>query len=102
MNKSWIPKNFDEVCRRAAGRRRYHATRQKKQFERQMKVLGELERADWENYGMGRMLARKLGVSEPTICRDIRHLRDLRRKLGPDAKKTITLGLSSFQTALDS
>lgn len=54
-----------------------------------MKVLSELERANWENYGKGRMLARELGVSEATISRDIRTMRALRIiRLGPQGMKS--------------
>ncbi len=83
MSKGWIPTNFADVCKRANGRRRYHAERQKVQWERQREVLSELEQANWETFGQGRRLARKLGVSEATISRDIRHWRALRIKLGP-------------------
>src|SRR5260370_22818777 len=99
MTKAWIPTNFDDVCKRAAGRRRYHAERQKIQWKRQLKVLSELEQANWETFGKGRMLARELGVSEATISRDIKHWRALRIKLGPEAIEIIPMGLKAWQAS---
>jgi predicted DNA-binding transcriptional regulator YafY len=81
MSKAWVPTSFNDICKRAAGRRRYHAGRQRAQFTRQLKVLKELQQANWENYGLGRRLAREFGVSEATVSRDIRHLRVVRIKM---------------------
>src|SRR5258708_33459296 len=99
MSKAWIPTNFTDVCKRAAGRRRYHAERQKIQWERRRRVLSELEQANWETYRMGRTLARKFEVSEATISRDVRHLRALRIKLGKDASEIIAVGLKAWQAS---
>jgi len=77
MTRAWIPKNFEEACKRAAGRRRYLAQRQKAQWGRQIEVLGELQKSNWETYGLGRALARSLRVSEATISRDIRQLKEI-------------------------
>jgi hypothetical protein len=98
MTKAWISTNFDEACKRAGGRRRYQAERQKAQWQRQVKVLRELEESNWESYGMGRMLAKRLGVSEATISRDLRHWRSMRRKLGADANEIIASGLRAWHS----
>lgn len=69
--------------------------RRKAQWERQVKVLSELVQSNWENYGKGRMLAKKLGVSEATISRDIRQLLKLRTLLGANANEILTRGFMS-------
>jgi hypothetical protein len=72
MSNRWtITTNRAEVCRRAAGRRRYHAQRR---FERDcrralvarmLRSRGRLERGDQAR------LAQELGVSEATVSRDV-------------------------------
>lgn len=81
MAKKWVPKNFDEVCKRAAGRRRYQAERRYAQDERQLVVLTELLRLEWRSYGFGRILAKNLSVDAATISRDIHYLRSWREGL---------------------
>lgn len=76
---SWIPKTFDAVCRRAAGRRRYHAQRRRERDKRQLIVLGVLVHLKWQSYGVGRLLANSLSVDPATISRDIQYLRKWRR-----------------------
>lgn len=76
---SWIPKTFDAVCRRAAGRRRYHAQRRRERDKRQLIVLGVLVLLKWQSYGVGRLLANSLSVDPATISRDIQYLRKWRR-----------------------
>jgi hypothetical protein len=78
---SWIPKTFDAACRRAAGRRRYHAQRRRARDKRQLTVLGVLVHLEWQSYGIGRVLANSLSVDPATISRDIQYLRKWRRSL---------------------
>jgi len=59
--------DFDSVCRRAGGRRRYNAAPKAKAEERREKVLETLERC---GYKVGRTAA-ALGVSRWTIRRDL-------------------------------
>jgi biotin operon repressor len=54
-----------------------------------MEVLRELELTSWGTYGMGRALAKKLGVSEATVSRDIQHLRAVRLDQGSEALKAL-------------
>lgn len=89
MSKAWIPSNFDEVRKRAAGRRRYHAERQAIQFKRRIKVLHAMENGT-QGYGAGVKLARVLGVSLATISRDMAHWHKFRAKLGESADNIIT------------
>jgi len=47
---------FDEVCRRAGGRRRYHAERARARDRRQLLVMSLLLQRNWKTYGYGRLL----------------------------------------------
>lgn len=78
---AWIPKTAEEAYRRAAGRRRYHAQRQKVQRQRQGVVLAALIERQWRTHGLGREMARKLEVDPATISRDIKTLTNRRALL---------------------
>ena len=78
---SWIPTTFDAACKRAAGRRRYHAQRRRARDKRQLIVLAVLLDLNWQSYGAGRILARSLAVDTATISRDIQYLRKWRTSL---------------------
>jgi hypothetical protein len=74
MGKPWgAPTSWDEVCRRAAGRARYHALRRFQRDLRRVEVMDKLV-----EYGLGpgvqARIARELGVSNATICRDMKAL----------------------------
>jgi hypothetical protein len=66
------PTAWDEVCRRAAGRRHYNsvrrfrATMRRGEVARLLRVQGGLTAR-----GTQATLARQLGVSRSTVCRDI-------------------------------
>jgi len=78
---TWIPKTFEEACRRAAGRRRYHAQKRRARDKRQLIILGVLVDLEWQSYGVGRVFADSLSVDPATISRDIQYLRKWRRSL---------------------
>lgn len=78
---SWIPKTFDAACKRAAGRRRYHAHRRRARDKRQLVIMGVLVQLNWNSYGLGRVLADYLSVDAATISRDIKYLRKWRTSL---------------------
>jgi hypothetical protein len=78
---AWIPKTFRGVCKRAAGRRRYHAQRRRERDKRQLIVLGVLVHLKWQSYGVGRILADSLSVDAATISRDIKYLRKWRTSM---------------------
>lgn len=87
---------FDQICRRAGGRRRYHAQRQKVQRERQMVLLALLVQLNWQNlYGMGYKLARALSVDGAQISRDINYLLQWRKSLINDLR--ISVGQSTSE-----
>ncbi len=68
------PMTFDEVCRRAGGRRRYHAERARVRNRRQLVVMAVLLKLNWKSYGYGGRLADALSVDRATISRDIGYL----------------------------
>jgi hypothetical protein len=80
MGSNWgAPTDFDTVCRRAAGRRRYNASRALRRLVRRWKV-SELVWKYLRQYGWFRgikaRVARELGVHRGTISRDWRALCD--------------------------
>lgn len=78
MGNTWAPtSDWETICRRASGRRRYNAVRQVQASVRRHKVAELL----WNYpsifaYGLQADIARKLGVSPSTICRDIQKILD--------------------------
>lgn len=80
-NMPWIPKTPDEVYRRAAGRRKYHAERRRVQAIRRGGVLSVLIDRQWEAHGIGRELAQRFKVDASQISRDIHHITSLRSQL---------------------
>jgi hypothetical protein len=72
---AWIPKTFEQACKRAAGRRRYNAQRQRARDQRQLGIMGILVELNWPRYGIGRKLAKVLSVDPATISRDLKYIR---------------------------
>jgi hypothetical protein len=76
--------DFDTVCKRAAGRRRYNAKRRAEARERYLQVLEVIRPPDGRKRGTQAQLARALGVHRSTICRDVakwkRFLLDVMRR----------------------
>jgi predicted DNA-binding transcriptional regulator YafY len=79
---SWTPKNFNEACLRAAGRRAYNARRR---LARTVRISRILALQDFHDL-TGRELAALLKVHEATISRDLRFINrvkaDYRRSVG--------------------
>ena len=72
MGKQWsAPTDFATVCRRAAGRRRYHARRQAAARARCRIVFAVALTPEWLKRGGQARLARELGVHRSTISRDV-------------------------------
>ena len=68
---------WDEVCRRAGGRRRYNFWRKQGKFARRAEIFCRLAGKDaWRLWGIQRALAKALGVSRATICRDFWAIRN--------------------------
>lgn len=73
MGNNWsATTDFETVCRRAAGRRRYHAKRQAEARERFKIVLAATFSPEGQKQGTQAELARALGVHRSTICRDVK------------------------------
>ena len=94
---SWIPTTFDAACKRAAGRRRYHAQRRRARDKRQLIVLAVLLDLNWQSYGAGRILARSLAVDTATISRDIQYLCKWRASLSKSYQLTERLADAILQ-----
>jgi hypothetical protein len=77
MSGTWgAAADFRAVCKRAGGRRRYNAERQNQQNWRRNMIIfwtAGLARSTW---GLQAALARELGVSRATVCRDMAAIRD--------------------------
>lgn len=71
------PTDFDVVCKRAAGRRRYNAERQAEANERYKQVKAVIWSPDGRKRGTQAELARAFGVHRSTICRDVAKWRKL-------------------------
>jgi methylphosphotriester-DNA--protein-cysteine methyltransferase len=73
MGTNWsAPTDFDLVCKRAAGRRRYNAERQAEAQERFKLVLAAILPPEGRKRGTQEQLARALGVHPSTISRDVK------------------------------
>jgi len=73
------PTSNDEVARRAGGRKHYNAWRRNMAIYRRAKVSRLLSRYPLWERGTVKAIARELGVSPSTICRDIKELLRLAR-----------------------
>lgn len=71
---NWTPKNFDEACKRAAGRRAHNARRARRREGRILKILRVLD----HHTPSGRELAALFNVSEATISRDLKFIAHVR------------------------
>jgi transposase-like protein len=69
--------DFEIVCKRAAGRRRYNAARRAEARERYLQVVAAIMPPDGHSRGSQAQLARALGVHRSTICRDVAKWRRL-------------------------
>jgi hypothetical protein len=71
--------SWDAVCRRAAGRKRYNAWRQRRAAERRWLVWRLLQEYGGA-HGAQAKIARTLGVSKATVCLDLARLHRDRQK----------------------
>jgi hypothetical protein len=71
--------SWAEVCARAGGRKRYNAARKHRKQARRAEIIC---RTDWRHrdaWGLQAALAKALGVSKATICRDFKAIRNADR-----------------------
>jgi hypothetical protein len=81
MTAAWsMPTSQEEVYRRANGRRRYNKKRRELAEERRRQIALLLSRNHDLGHGFQRRLARRFGVSEATICNDVKHILDMGKK----------------------
>src|SRR5262245_46973112 len=74
MSKPWsAPTSWDEVCRRAAGRAKYHALRRLQRELRRSKVMDLLAKYGLV-HGVQARISRELAVSQAVISRDVKAL----------------------------
>lgn len=66
--------DWETVCRRNAGRRRYNSVRAFRRDYRRHQVAGLLVKFGEMKHGNQARIARKLGVSQGTISRDVQAL----------------------------
>ena len=82
MSANWTERtDFDSVCRRAAGRRRYNVKRRAEARERYKLVVQAIVPPDGRRRGWQTRLARALGVHRSTICRDVAKWRQFMLKV---------------------
>ena len=71
---SWVdPADWDMVCRRASGRRRYNSVRRFRAAMRRLQVARLVHAYGFE-HGVQARIAHELGISEATVCRDLQAL----------------------------
>jgi hypothetical protein len=78
--------SFDQICRRAGGRRRYNYQREAAKEARRKEVERLLNEYGQKVPGVQARIARELGVSEATISRDAQDIRVLNWVLENPAK----------------
>ena len=79
MSGTWsMPVSPEEAARRAGGRRKYNRVRQAKAFWRRVEISRLMARRGAFEPGYQAELARKLGVSRSTVCRDMKALAAIR------------------------
>jgi hypothetical protein len=78
VSGTWgAPADFAEVCRRAGGRRRYNFWARERKRRRRVEIICRTVGVPRGTWGLQAALARALGVSRATVCRDFQAIRDL-------------------------
>ena len=73
MSKAWQPKNWEDVCKRNAGRRKLHMRKRKERANRIVRMLGAMEVAPElreSAYGWLSVTAETMKKSKATASRD--------------------------------
>lgn len=81
MSKGWKPKNWEEVCKRNAGRRKLHIRKRKQRAIRILRLLAlinEVEELKINSYGWLPVICEKWNVSLATASRDLTLCRQIR------------------------
>lgn len=81
---AWIPSNFEEACKRNAGRRKLHMRKRKARADRIVRLLTATESKQANGlragYGSISTASHALGVSKPTASRDFALVRRIHRQ----------------------
>ncbi|MBI4230342.1 MAG: hypothetical protein HY608_05860 [Planctomycetes bacterium] len=73
MAQPWFHLTWDQVCRRAGGRRRYRRWQRVVSVDRQIRALRlVVERGGLHVRGVQAAVAREIGVHRSTVCRYVR------------------------------
>jgi hypothetical protein len=84
---AWIPSNFDEACKRNAGRRKLHMRKRHARAERIGRILISMDGAQAIKlrdsvYGWLTPVSRVMEVSKATASRDFALVRRIHRQFG--------------------
>jgi hypothetical protein len=84
---AWIPTNFEDVCKRNAGRRKLHRRKREARANRILRVLGAMDYAGATalrdtTYGLLAAASVELAVSKATVSRDFALVRRIHRQFG--------------------
>jgi hypothetical protein len=82
---AWITTNFDEACKRNAGRRKLHMRKRKARADRIVRVLAAMDSADATElretaYGWVTITAQAMEMSKATASRDFALVRRIHRQ----------------------
>ena len=78
MSTPWHPKNFDEACKRNAGRKKLHQRKRKERADRIVRLLAAIEVAPElleSSYGWLSLTAETMKRSKATASRDFQLVR---------------------------
>lgn len=84
---AWIPTNFEDVCKRNAGRRKLHMRKRHARADRIMRVLTSMDSAGAmalrdTTWGLVAAASVELEVSKSTVSRDFALVRRIHRQFG--------------------
>ena len=87
MSTAWIPANFDEACKRNAGRRKLHRRKRKARADRIVRLLVTMAATATNelletSHGWVTALSLAMQVSKATASRDLGLVRRLHRQFG--------------------
>ena len=74
MSNAWQPQNWEEACKRNAGRRKFHMRKRKERADRIFKILAAMESTPelrHSAYGWLPLTAEGMGTSRATASRDL-------------------------------
>lgn len=84
---AWNPTNFEDVCKRNAGRRKLHRRKRQARADRIVRILASMDSAPLaelrdSTYGMLSATSQVMGVSKATASRDFALVRRIHRQFG--------------------